>query len=194
MCECERRCFQMQAEWSTWNLQYVSLLKCTAHNRSVGCGSVCRLILTEMGERKKKCSVFAPDKHRKKTKLYKDIVIIFVYLFWGRQQQCSANCLTTVHSVSLHIEKTPEYDATGRPRVVVFFVCLFCFSFLWQKKMCVFHENADAVRLADLVYSPRACLWEHHVYCAVSSTSMECNICHGCHSQWRCHFGSLPAE
>lgn len=60
--------------------------------------------------------------------------------------------------------------------------------------MCVFHENGDAVRLADLVYSPRACLWEHHVYCAVSSTSMECNICHGCHSQWRCHFWSLPAE
>lgn len=196
MCESERRCFQMQAEWSTWNLQYVSLLKCTAHNRSVGCGSVCRLILTGMGrERKKMCSVFAPDKHRKKMNLYKDIVIIFVYLFWGWQQQCSANCLTTVHSVSYISEKKhrnmTQQVALG---LLFFFVCLFCFSFLWQKKMCVFHENGDAVRLADLVYSPRACLWEHHVYCAVSSTSMECNICHGCHSQWRCHFGSLPAE
>lgn len=37
--------------------------------------------------------------------------------------------------------------------------------------------------LAILVYSPRACLWERHVYCAVLSTSMECNIYHGCHSQ-----------
>lgn len=37
--------------------------------------------------------------------------------------------------------------------------------------------------LAIQVYSPRACLWERHVYCAVLSTSMECNIYHGCHSQ-----------
>lgn len=59
----------------------------------------------------------------------------------------------------------------------------------------MFHNNDDdddAIILANLVYSPRACLWEHHMYCAVLSTSMECNICHGCHSQWRCHFGPLP--
>lgn len=57
----------------------------------------------------------------------------------------------------------------------------------------MFHNNdVDAIILANLLYSPRACLWEHHVYCAVLSTSMECNICHGCHSQWRCHFGLFP--
>lgn len=57
----------------------------------------------------------------------------------------------------------------------------------------MFHNGDDdnAIIFTNLVYSPRACLWEHHVYCAVSSTSMECNICHGCHSQWRCHFGPL---
>lgn len=139
MCECERRCFQMQAEWSTWNLQYVSLLKCTAHNRSVGCGSVCRLILTGMGEREKKmCSVFAPDKHRKKMNLYKDIVIIFVYLFWGWQQQCSANCLTTVHSVSYISKKNTGIWRNRSPSGCCFF-CLFILFFfsMTKKNVCV---------------------------------------------------------
>lgn len=56
----------------------------------------------------------------------------------------------------------------------LFFSCFFHITWRWWK--C--HHL-----LAIQVYSPRACLWERHVYCAVLSTSMECNIYHGCHSQ-----------
>ncbi|CAL8257171.1 unnamed protein product [Gadus morhua 'NCC'] len=52
----------------------------------------------------------------------------------------------------------------------------------------------DGVRRAasqiNPVYSPQACLWEPHVFCAVLSTSMECNMCHG-HSRWRLHKTSV---
>lgn len=113
----------------------------------------------------------------------KNVVVIFGYRCiwsWKLQYSSDCTCLTTVHSVFLHelnISETHENKAVGLPS---------SFFFL------LFHNNEDTTVLAILVYSPRACLWEHHVYCAVLSTSMECNICHRCHSQWRCHFWGIP--
>lgn len=58
--------------------------------------------------------------------------------------------------------------------IQVFCFVLFYLFFFFK---LVFHNNNGAIILANLVYSPRACLWEHHVYCAVF-----------CQRQWNATF------
>lgn len=103
---------------------------------------------------------------------------------------CSiANCLTTVRSLLIHLKNWTK-KALGHPSL--FGLSWFFFPFFFLKNTC--HDKGGAIILADLVYSPRACLWEHHVYCAVLSTSMECNICHDCHSKLRRQLGERSTE
>ena len=102
--------FQMQAEWTTWSLQYVFLLKCIAHNVSSLWGWIVCLISTKTGM----CFCFLQKSIAvDKIKQYKNIVIIFgnwYYWSWKLQYSSNCTCLTTAHSVFLYeltISETP---------------------------------------------------------------------------------------